>query len=280
MTGQEKVMRWGITECLPLLAVAAAIVLLCTSTTAAAAPRPELQGTLLVNIFPLEAVSAGAQWSASNGLMQTGWLNSGAAAFLDQGVYTISFAPVAGWIAPSPIQVQLTNSVLAESGTYQAENEAQTLSPPQNVSATDGTFVDFVRITWDGVDGATGYEVFREDTEKPEIEQPIATVTTTTYDDTSAGESQLLQANCQPYPDYVVHTYRVRAFDSSSTSVVSEPDTGYRGIVGVDDPSKKAGLLFASIPTRHFAGGIGILIAVAVVLTGLNSTGRTKRQTG
>jgi hypothetical protein len=53
-------------------------------------------------------------------------------------------------------------------------------SYPTNISATDGTYNDKVRITWTAVSGATAYNVYRNGTIKQ------SNVTVTQYDDTSA----------------------------------------------------------------------------------------------
>ena len=57
---------------------------------------------------------------------------------------------------------------------------------PTNVRAIDGTFTDKVRVTWDAVAGATSYEVWRSTTNRASTATKIATVTATTFDDTTA----------------------------------------------------------------------------------------------
>ncbi|MFP4502947.1 MAG: PKD domain-containing protein, partial [Candidatus Hydrogenedentota bacterium] len=60
-------------------------------------------------------------------------------------------------------------------------------APPSNVSATDGEFPDFVRITWDAVSDAEEYRVYRADANDPTTASAIsAWIEAASYDDTSA----------------------------------------------------------------------------------------------
>jgi len=84
-------------------------------------------------------------------------------------------------------------------------------SPPTGVQASDCTYSDRVRITWNSVEGATSYEIWRG--EGPEIPQRIATVTDTTYDDTSVVLN-------------VLYLYRVKACNAAGCSNPSSPVPG------------------------------------------------------
>jgi len=57
---------------------------------------------------------------------------------------------------------------------------------PTGVSASDGTYCDKVRITWNTVSGASSYKIYRSTSNTQCPEPPLATgVTGTSYDDTS-----------------------------------------------------------------------------------------------
>ena len=90
------------------------------------------------------------------------------------------------------------------------------LAVPTNVQATDGTHLDKVCITWDEVDGATGYEVRVGNTPH----NYLKTVDATGY-------------GAVPFCDYgldpgVLYYFWVRATNSVAESEYSDHDTGYR----------------------------------------------------
>ena len=95
-----------------------------------------------------------------------------------------------------------------------------TLLPPTNVSATDGTYTDKVRITWSTVTGATHYQVYRATFSSGVGRSPISGWQTAAfYDDTSVGT-----------PTYY---YWVKAAVNSSggnASGFSVYDSGFTGV--------------------------------------------------
>jgi|GEM_PF-825464 len=87
-------------------------------------------------------------------------------------------------------------------------------SAPTGVSATDGTYSDHIRVTWNSALGATGYEVWRG------------------ADSNSSLASKLGDSNTSPFDDSNVtagtsYYYWVKAKNSCGTSVFSSPDSGY-----------------------------------------------------
>jgi PKD repeat protein len=102
------------------------------------------------------------------------------------------------------------------------------------VSASDGTFTDRVRITWNASAGATGYWVYRNTTASPPATE-IAWVGSPGYDDMTAVAGQ-------------TYWYWVRAGNASGWSTYSAYDTGYRatGAVPTPTPTPKAGGFAAS----------------------------------
>jgi fibronectin type 3 domain-containing protein len=88
---------------------------------------------------------------------------------------------------------------------------------PMNVSATDGTIPDKVEVTWNPVMGATGYEIYREnDDYRPgSFDSPIATVSTTSWEDLTAS-------------DTLIHRYWVKAVNAYGESTFSDKEYGSR----------------------------------------------------
>ena len=94
---------------------------------------------------------------------------------------------------------------------------------PVNVSATDGTFTDRIRVTWDAVPGATRYEIYR-DVSAGGIFPLRGISTTPSFDDTDVIPGR-------------TYWYRVRACNVAGCSVLSAADSGYAEPVIPDTPS-------------------------------------------
>lgn len=91
--------------------------------------------------------------------------------------------------------------------------------PPAEVFASDGNYLDKVRITWSAVVGAAGYRVFRDTDEDSAGAIQIGAVAGPACDDTSAAPG-------------VTHYYWVQAVNATNASAFSAPDTGYAGVEG------------------------------------------------
>jgi PKD repeat protein len=95
---------------------------------------------------------------------------------------------------------------------------------PTGVSASDGTFPDRVRVTWNASLGAAGYWVYRNTFNSPPAKE-IAFTSATSFDDLTAGPGQL-------------YWYWLRAIASSgSTSTYSLPDTGFASTAPTPTPT-------------------------------------------
>ena len=92
-------------------------------------------GSLQVNLMPLAAVSAGAQWQVDGGA----WQNSGnTVANLTLGNHTLSFLTVSNWATPADQTVEInSNQTTTVTGTYGQQFGALqvNISPPGAVSA-------------------------------------------------------------------------------------------------------------------------------------------------
>jgi hypothetical protein len=85
---------------------------------------------------------------------------------------------------------------------------------PTGISASDGSFSDRVRITWNASPGAVGYWIYRDVTPTPPS-TVLAWTTEVFYDDATAVPGQ-------------TYWYWVRALNVSGASLYSTPDTGFR----------------------------------------------------
>jgi len=87
-------------------------------------------------------------------------------------------------------------------------------SPPTNVSASDGTYTDKVRVTWTASSGATGYKVFRNTSNNSLSAQQVGTSAALSYDDTTAVAG-------------TTYWYWVKAYNNAGDSEFSNGDSGY-----------------------------------------------------
>jgi fibronectin type 3 domain-containing protein len=97
---------------------------------------------------------------------------------------------------------------------------ASAVSAPSNVQASDETFTDKVRVTWNAVSGATSYEAYRA-TSSGGAKTLLTTTAATSHDDTSASPG-------------TIYYYWVRACIASDCSGFGSFDAGFRA---VSDPS-------------------------------------------
>jgi hypothetical protein len=88
---------------------------------------------------------------------------------------------------------------------------------PTGVSASDGTYYDKIRITWNRVAEATGYEVRRYPRNEVLNAIPIGSTTTNSYDDTTMS----------PLLTYLTYYYWVYATNSNGRSPASASNSGY-----------------------------------------------------
>lgn len=111
----------------------------------------------------------------------------------------------------------------------------RTLSPPTNISASDGTSENFVSITWETADGASGYRVYRHLSNLPGSSVQIGDVSGLNFNDSTVTPG-------------VNHRYWVRAYSGSATSSLIGPDTGHRALSSPENLSASSGF-----PTSHVA---------------------------
>ncbi|MBM4340890.1 MAG: hypothetical protein FJ110_15270 [Deltaproteobacteria bacterium] len=86
-------------------------------------------------------------------------------------------------------------------------------SPPTNVQASDGTYIDKVEVTWTASPGATSYTVYRA-ANRWVTKTALGTTSGTTYDDTTALPVK-------------IYYYYVKASNANGTSNFSAYDAGW-----------------------------------------------------
>ena len=110
--------------------------------------------------------------------------------------------------------VKASNSYgTSDYSSYNTGSRAGTApSAPTNVSASDDTYTDRVRVTWNASSGATSYKVYRA-TSSGGTKTTLGSASSTTYDDTSASVG-------------TTYFYWVKASNSYGTSDYSSYNTG------------------------------------------------------
>lgn len=109
--------------------------------------------------------------------------------------------------------------------------------PPTNVTASDGKYVNGVKILWTPSQGAAQYEIFRSEASSFKDALLLATISTPSFIDTTAlyPDVEIAGRTCFQAGEYVanyrVYYYWVRALNACAGSDESVPDTGYRDMI-------------------------------------------------
>lgn len=107
---------------------------------------------------------------------------------------------------------------------------------PANVSATDGTYTDKVRVSWDEVVGDTiQYHIYRSDSELGTYTLIAQNITDLYYDDDTVSPG-------------VTYWYKVKSTATDVYSEYSSADSGYAQ--GEDPPGNSFAVRRATLPTR------------------------------
>jgi hypothetical protein len=202
-------------------------------------------GTFNINIPPLQVMSPNGGELCKGGETHTlAWTGGDPNALLDVQLYkggnpygtilsNLANTGSASWNIdsgfPSGGDYQVKITLVADPVSYDFSDAAFTIVPsidaPTGVSASDNLFSDKVRVTWNTVNLAASYEVWRSTGSDSSTASKISPqdVTSTTYDDTSATVGT-------PY------WYWVKAKNNAATSDFSTSDQGKSGIPPTPNP--------------------------------------------
>lgn len=149
------------------------------------------------------------QWRKNGvnlGIAATSAYTIGAIAKSDEGAYLCVVSNAAG----------STNSAPA---LLTVKDPLESLPAPAGVAASDGTFTNKVRVTWNPVTNAASYEVWRHTTTNSGLAHKAGNASAPSYDDASAAAF----GNTSLY-------YWVKSKNADGVSVFSYPDMGYCGL--------------------------------------------------
>lgn len=104
------------------------------------------------------------------------------------------------------------------------------MSTPQNLRASNGSYMDKIRVTWSATPGATGYEVWRNPSPSIGLASKINDTTAISYDD----------ENVIPP---LVYYYWVRAKSPNGMSAFSSEAAGYRATNSIAIPTTPAAVM-------------------------------------
>ncbi|NBX37700.1 MAG: hypothetical protein EBR10_10850, partial [Planctomycetes bacterium] len=174
------------------------------------------------------AESVQVTWTSVNGATSYDVLRGWGAAtpqLVAQGVTALAFTDSTVNPGVAFNYVVRAQSGAATSPMSVSNSGYRQVAAPVNVQATDGVSSVGVTVTWNSVDGAVGYRVFRAASVGSTFGQPtqiasVGVVLTTT--DTTAAPGMLYQ-----------YTVRAAGAPAGSISVPSDADTGFRALASV-----------------------------------------------
>lgn len=118
-----------------------------------------------------------------------------------------------------PLSTLLVVSLLAGAFSFSSCSKSSSkdgFGAPKNLSASDGAYIDQIKVTWESVSGAERYQIFRSDT----VDGTYSEITSTSS--VSYSDSEVSTA--------VVYYYKVKAWSSSDGySAFSNEDSGSTG---------------------------------------------------
>lgn len=124
-------------------------------------PGPVQNGWLAINVTPASGIWRLTAPSGYAG--PTSGTGNFSAVSAVTGQYSIAWGNLSGYVAPSnQSQFVASGSTTIFYGVYL--QVSTNISTPRGVAATEGTYTNKIRVTWSGVSGATGYEIWRSRT--------------------------------------------------------------------------------------------------------------------
>ena len=128
--------------------------------------------------------------------------------------------------------IRVKGYYFATTGDYTLRADiTNTISAPDGINATDGSSASYVRVSWNSVNNASSYIVYRSNGSEGVYSQ-IASISSSPYDDSSAVAT-------------ITYSYKIKACTGLSgtgnCSDYSGFDTGYRAIVAPNTPTVSDG---------------------------------------
>ena len=128
--------------------------------------------------------------------------------------------------------IRVKGYYFATTGDYTLRADiTNTISAPDGINATDGSSASYVRVSWNSVNNASSYIVYRSNGSEGVYSQ-IASTSSSIYDDSSAVAT-------------ITYSYKIKACTGLSgtgnCSDYSSFDTGYRAIVAPNTPTASDG---------------------------------------
>ncbi len=148
------------------------------------------------------------------------------------GQYDITYGELSGYVAPSNQSQFVTGgSTTLFTGVYL--QISTNIGTPESVSATEGSYTNRIRVTWKGVAGATGYVIWRSQTNDADTAARIVDIPLITLQLLPSAFS--LQSSAYYYDDYAIspiysYYYWVRARTASLISPLSYVGMGYAAL--------------------------------------------------
>jgi hypothetical protein len=192
-----------------------------TATALTSSANPAAIGKSITFTATFAAIAPGSGTPAGTVQFVIDGVNFGAPVTLKNGSAT-SAATTTLKAGSHAIAAVYSGSVSFASSTSPALTQTITApapAAPTGVAASDGTYTDRVRITWNASTNATAYEVWRgtSSSSSSAVKITATDVTTTSYDDTTALGG-------------TTYYYWVKAKNSGGTSGFSASNTGFRAI--------------------------------------------------
>jgi len=193
--------------------------------------EPTANGWLAIQVTP-----AGGTWQLTTPagyIGPTSGTGNLAAVNAVTGQYAVSYGAISGYVAPSNQSGFVTGgSTTLFAGVYL--QISTNIGTPGGISATEGFYTNKIRITWQGVAGATGYEIWRSQTNDANTASRIADIA-----ESSAlrlqPSARSLQSTAYYYDDTAIvpiyaYYYWVRAKTGTLISPMSYVGMGYAAL--------------------------------------------------
>jgi len=171
---------------------------------------PAIPDQMVTSTVPLKATANSGlpvSFSVASG---PGAISGGILSFTDTGIVAVAAGQAGNDIWNAAITI--TNRACVHGN----ESSTTNFAAPQHVLASDGVYTDKVEITWNAVEGANGYQVWRATANNSGAAALLGNTGGTSYDDNSSAVRSA-----------TMFYYWVKAWNSAATSEFSKADSGF-----------------------------------------------------